>query len=83
MQRTDIKKAIIRGPIQLLLQYKYAIRLKLYKSSRITNILFKVENILEGSLDSIPSPSGKVKLWTVKFACGVKVKRCWALSTNF
>ena len=39
----------------------------------------KVEKILIGSLDSIPSPSP----WVGKFAWGVKTKHCWVLSTNF
>ena len=45
------------------------------------NISFcKVEKILKGSLDLIPSPSPSVKfkLWTGKFAWGVKAKHCWA-----
>ena len=47
----------------------------------------KVEKILKGSLDSIPSPhihrQWKFKLRAGKFAWGVKAKDCWALSTNF
>ena len=50
----------------------------------VVNPIFKVENILKGSLGLIPSPSlsVKIKLWAGKFAAGVKAKRCWALSTN-
>ena len=47
-------------------------------------ILCKVENILKGSLDSIPSPSPSVKIQIMgggKFASGVMAKHCWA--TNF
>ena len=40
----------------------------------------KVEKILKGSLDSIPSPSVKVQIMSGK---GVKAKHCWMLSTNF
>ena len=44
----------------------------------------KVEKILKGSLDLIPSNlQWKFKLWAGKFAWGVKVKYCWALSTTF
>ena len=45
----------------------------------------KVEKILKGSLDLIPSPSlqWKFKLWAGKFAWVVEAKHCWALSTNF
>ena len=39
----------------------------------------KLEKILKGSLDSIPSPSEKIQI-----ICGngVKAKHCWVLSTN-
>ena len=44
---------------------------------------FKVENILTGSLDSIPSPSPSVKIQIMgKFSSGVMAKHCWALLTN-
>ena len=44
----------------------------------------KMEKILKGSLDSIPSPSPSVKIqWAGKFALGVKIKHCCALSTTF
>ena len=42
----------------------------------------KVEKILKGSLDSIPSPSPSVKI-QIMGGKGVKAKYCWALSTNF
>ena len=37
-------------------------------------LICKVEKILKGSLDSIPSPSPSVKIQT--FVCGVKAKHC-------
>ena len=47
--------------------------------------VFKVEKILKGSLDSIPSPSSSVKIqiWAGKFAWDVKAKHGLALSTKF
>ena len=44
----------------------------------------KVENILKGSLDSIPSPSHSVKIQIIagKFNWGNKAKHCWVMSTN-
>jgi hypothetical protein len=46
----------------------------------------KVENILKGSLDSIPSPSPSVKNQIMgtqgKFPWGVKTKHCWVLKTK-
>ena len=46
---------------------------------------FKVEKILKGSLDSIPSPSTSIKIQIMggKVCLGVKAKHCWALSRNF
>ena len=43
-------------------------------------IVFKVETILKGGLDSIPSPSRSCEhlIFFLFFS-----KRCWALSTNF
>ena len=45
----------------------------------------KIENILKGSLDSIPSLhiQWKFKLWTGKFTWDNKAKHCWVMSTNF
>ena len=45
----------------------------------------KVEKILKGSLDLIPSPSlqWKFKLWAGKFTWGNKAKHCWVISSNF
>ena len=50
-----------------------------------TFLEIKVENILDGSLDSIPSPSPSVKfkLWAEKFTLGNKAKHCSVMSTNF
>ena len=47
--------------------------------------VFKVEKILKGSLDSIPSPSPSVKIqiWAGKFAWDVKAKHGLALLTKF
>ena len=41
----------------------------------------KVENILKGSLCSIPSPSPSVKIRII--ALTGKAKHCWSMSTNF
>ena len=45
----------------------------------------KVENILKGSLDSIPSPlpSVKIQIMGRKVCLRLKAKHCMALSTNF
>ena len=43
----------------------------------------KVEKILKGSLDSTPSPSGKIQIMDGKVCLFVKAKDCWVLSTNF
>ena len=45
----------------------------------------KVENILKGNLDLIPSPSASVKIQIMsrKRCKGAKAKHCWAMSTNF
>jgi hypothetical protein len=48
----------------------------------IDNKLVKVENILKGSLDLIPSPSPSVTI-QIMGGKGVKTKHCWMLSTNF
>ena len=40
----------------------------------------KVEKILKGSLDVIPSPSPAVK---IQIMGGKVAKHCWVLSTNF
>ena len=45
----------------------------------------KVEKVLKGSLDSIPSPSHSVKIQILggKVCLRCKGKHCWALSTSF
>ena len=43
----------------------------------------KVEKILKGNLDSIPSPSMKIQIMSVKICLRSKGKHCWVLSTNF
>ena len=50
-------------------------------TSQIPNFhdFFKVENILKGSLDSIPSPSVKIQIMDGK---GVRAKHRWVLSIN-
>ena len=59
-------------------------------SNQLFTVLFlqflisnKVENILKGSLDLIPSPSVKIDIMGGKFAWDVKAKHCWVMSTNF
>ena len=47
------------------------------------NLNFKVKKILKGSLGLVLTPSVKIQIWAGKFSLGVKVKHCWALSTNF
>ena len=44
------------------------------------SLITKVEKILEGSLDSILSPSVKIQIMGGK---GVKAKHCWMLPTKF
>ena len=46
---------------------------------------FKVEKILKGGLDLIPSPSPSVKIQIMagKFTSVKKAKHCWVMSTNF
>ena len=41
-------------------------------------VIIKVEKILKGSVDSIPSPlpSLNIQSWVEKFALGVKAKHC-------
>ena len=51
-------------------------------SSVINILVFKVEKILKGSLDSISSPSPSVKI-QIMGGKGVKAKHRWMLSTNF
>ena len=43
---------------------------------------FKVEKILKGSLDSIPSPSVKIQIMGRKVCLRCKGKHCWAFLTN-
>ena len=43
----------------------------------------KVEKILKGALDLIPSPSVKIQIMGGKVCLMLKAKHCWALSTNF
>ena len=43
----------------------------------------KVEKILKGSLDLIPSPSVKIQIMGMKITLGVKAIHCWTLSTHF
>ena len=45
-------------------------------------LVLKVEKILKGSLNSIPSPSPSVKI-QIMGGKGIKAKYGWALSTNF
>ena len=51
----------------------------------VNSLFDKVEKILKGSLDSIPSPSPSVKIQIMggKVCLRCKGKQCWALSTNF
>ena len=50
-------------------------------SNQVGTSFSKVENILKGSLDLIPSPSTLVKIQIMSWK-GVKAKHYWALSTN-
>ena len=43
----------------------------------------KVEKILKGSLDSIPSPSSSVKIQIIGGNWGNKAKHWWMISANF
>ena len=55
---------------------------KKIEPSQGTIALTKVEKILEGSLDSITSPSVKTQVMEGgKFARGAETKHCWMLSS--
>ena len=60
--------------------------IKMMKDSGAHNLdLDKVEKILKGSLDLIPSssPSVKIQIFGGKVYLRNKVKHCWVMSTNF
>ena len=75
--------------ITTIFAYFYEVNTKCYSYKKHKKFMnsktHKVEKILKGSLDSIPSPSPSVKSQIMggKFAWGVKAKHCCTLSTNF
>ena len=56
---------------------------KTNRAQRVKTDLSKVENILKGSLNLIPSPSPSVKIQIMGGKVCLRCKHCWALSTNF
>ena len=79
--------SIIGGP-EMPLRHAQFLLLLLIATAQWSQIRVKVEIILKGCLDSIPSssPSVKIQIMGGKVCLrsqGVKAKHCWALLTNF